>query len=168
MEQTNNIVRNWLLGIGVALVALVGVTFLVHRDGTPIVAETNTDATTSTVAMVKKPTNHGAVASNKPIITTTGTGESLAVHDQLASDMVSVSPITITRPTWVAVRGQNGWILGAGLYFAGDTSASISLLRSTIAGEKYDVVMFVDDGDKTFDLHKDMLVDGVSSSFVAN
>ncbi len=171
MEQTNNIVRNWLLGIGVALVALVGLTFLVHRDGTPKIAEIGGDATTSTVAMEKKspiPSRHVNTKQKATTSTTTGIGESLIVNNQPAGDMVAVSPIKITRPTWVAVRGQNGWILGAGLYFRGDSTAHISLLRPTKAGEKYEALMFVDNGNTLFELHKDSQVSGVLGSFVAN
>jgi hypothetical protein len=83
-----------------------------------------------------------------------------------------VPSLRLTSPSWVAVKAANGSILGAALFPADATEGTVSLLRATQAGERYEVIIYADAGDKTFDLHKDTLIinnDGtpVSTAFTA-
>ena len=86
---------------------------------------------------------------------------------------VMVASVTLTERGWVAVQDSNGWILGAARLEAGShPDVEIPLLRATKAGESYKVLVYVDDGDSTFDLHKDMMVmregeAALSATFVA-
>jgi len=62
--------------------------------------------------------------------------------------------MTLTEPTWVIVYesrdGNPGNILGAGLFFKGDTSGTVTLLRATTSGKSYFASAAIDNGDKTF------------------
>ncbi len=73
---------------------------------------------------------------------------------QDAGSSVSFTNLSISEPTWVIVYettdGAPGRILGAGLFFKGDTSGTVSLLRATTAGSNYLVSTAVDNGDKSF------------------
>lgn len=80
------------------------------------------------------------------------------VRDQAAGASVSVASVETDASTWVVVRedknGVLGNILGAARIDAGNSSqVVVSLLRPTIVGQTYQVVLFKDDGDKKFD-HK--------------
>lgn len=99
-------------------------------------------------------------------------GETVTVSDQAAGDTVAIDSVSVAKPTWVAIKDTNGWVLGAELINQSEEDASVTLLRATKPGDVYQAVMYVDDGDQTFDLHKDSLVtdnDGapVASTFKA-
>lgn len=99
----------------------------------------------------------GPIANNTPIIA--GSDEAIDVADQAAGMNVTVASATIVQTGWVAVRDSNGRTLGAGRFEAGrHENAQVPLLRSTEAGQSYQVLIYVDDGDRTFDLRKDILV----------
>ena len=66
---------------------------------------------------------------------------------------------TLVQVGWIAVRDSNGRTLGAGRLEAGTyANVEVPLLRATRAGERYQVLIYVDDGDRIFDLHEDILV----------
>jgi len=88
------------------------------------------------------------------------------VQDQSAGMGVSITSMNLTRETWVAVRDSKS-ILGAGRFSPGATSGTVKLLRATEAGKAYQVVVYVDDGDKKFDFKVDAVVPGVGSTFTA-
>lgn len=87
------------------------------------------------------------------------TAAPVAVADQPAGLSVAIGAINIARPTWVVVyvsrEGKPGNALGARLFFAGDKQGTVSLLRSTEAGQSYFVGLVVDNGDRVFSLSKD-------------
>ncbi|MEK7107095.1 MAG: hypothetical protein AAB899_02810 [Patescibacteria group bacterium] len=88
-------------------------------------------------------------------------GESVSVKDQLAGFEVQVASLALTEIGWVGIRDKDGRVLGAGRFEAGSfKNVNIPLLRATVAGESYQVLLYVDDGDKKFDLHKDILISG--------
>lgn len=98
--------------------------------------------------------------------TTEARGESVSVSDQPAGETVLVDAISITSPSWVVVR-EEGWILGARRVDESGSEISVPLLRATEAGGSYEVVIYIDDGDRQFDHLKDMLVEGVVAPFLA-
>ncbi len=75
----------------------------------------------------------------------------VVVKDQAAGNHVDISELNLTGPSWVAIHddvdGQPGRILGAGLFDKGTASGTIDLLRNTVIGKSYIVVVHTDDGD---------------------
>ena len=115
-------------------------------------------------------------SAESPANVATGTaaeGDSVSVADQGASKIAVASSVTLSKLGWVAVRDSKDWILGAERLTAGThEDVAITLLRGMEAGKSYEMVLYVDDGDLAFDLHKDSLVmesDGsaVSAAFLA-
>lgn len=113
----------------------------------------------------------GIVDSKKDAMgesTTTQPTSSFMAADQTAGMSVMVSGIQVAGDSWVAVREADGSrVLGAALVTAGTKSATVELLRATVAGKSYEVVIYTDDGDRAFDMKKDALVSGVRDAFNA-
>ena len=163
-NSNNNIVRNWLSGIGAALVAIVVITYALHRSDTmPVIAgaeATSTTSASSTASLADQnmfPTAEGTR-------TTGSMGETVTISNQPAGRSVTISDMTIARKSWVAVKDTSGSILGAALFAAGTTSGTVPLLRATRAGERYEALIYVDNGDKMFNLRKDLLVSAADGS----
>ncbi len=150
--ETNNVTQ-WVI-IGAAVIVLVvGGAWLVMRDRTPDVADTNVVATTT-------PTSTTVTADNnvpKGTVTATSDGEAVTVANQAAGTSVALSSISLTRASWIAVRDDMS-ILGAAWFPSSATSGSVDLQRATVSGKSYRVVIYVDDGDKKFDFKKDQLI----------
>lgn len=86
-------------------------------------------------------------------------GESVEVEDQRAGMEVKVSSLALSEMGWVGVRDSDGRVLGAGRFEAGSyKNVAVPLLRATVAGDAYQVLLYADDGDREFDLHKDILI----------
>jgi hypothetical protein len=164
VNPNNNIVRNWLSGIAGVLVILIAITYIVHRNDNSamLASDTGTStmmaATTTTTAMTGTDASSGSFMMLPETMMTASQGEVVTVNSQPAGNSVSVSSMTLSRLSWVAVVAKNGSILGAGLFPASATSGTIPLQRATVAGQSYEVVIYVDNGDKTFELHQDLLV----------
>jgi len=132
-------------------------------DETEEVADTNSDTTEATVTA---PTE-----ASKPVV---GNG-SLSVASQKAGETVALGATTYpAKEGWVVVRdyanGAAGKILGAARYNLDDglLPTSVSLLRSTIAGNSYQVQFYTENGDKAFDTKSDTPVSGGEATFAAN
>ncbi len=107
-------------------------------------------------------------------MTVSAVGGSIAVSDQAAGDTVTLG--TVVYPSnegWIGVReyvgGQMTGLLGVARFnkAEGLSPTSVELLRSTVAGSKYAVVFYSDNGDKKFNLANDVQMDGVLSTFSA-
>lgn len=86
------------------------------------------------------------------------------VTDQMAGGSVLVEEAQSDVSTWLAVRENNGEllgrILGARRMDAGEVSGlNIELLRPTTANLMYAIVMYRDDGDGLFDNKLDTLIE---------
>jgi len=102
----------------------------------------------------------GANVADK-ILSILSTGESVKVEDQPAGTEIKVSSLSLSNMGWVGVRDADGRVLGAGRFEAGSFSdVTVPLLRATVAGESYQVLLYADDGNREFDLHKDILISG--------
>ncbi len=117
---------------------------------TPSKTNTNTPASTGTKA---------------PTAVSSGT---LDVLSQSAGLTVKVSSISVAVPTWVLVMDNNngtpGNGFGAQMFFPGDKSGTVDLLRPTVAGKSYFVAEFVDNGDHKFSRQTDTQVTGISGA----
>jgi hypothetical protein len=77
------------------------------------------------------------------------------VDNQTAGKIVLVEKVKLTDNAWVVVRedmnGEMGNILGAQWLPKGtDSETTVELLRGTVAGNKYYVVLYNDNGDRIF------------------
>ncbi len=79
-----------------------------------------------------------------------------------AGTSVAVTGMKLSAPTWILVyeeiAGHPGKILGAGLFFTGDSAGTVDLLRPLIAGSAYYVSAAIDNGDKVFSLHNEKIL----------
>lgn len=96
----------------------------------------------------------------------------LRIEDQPAGAAVQIANISAKEIIWVAVReekdGKVGNILGAQKVFVGDNQkASVDLLRPTVAGGAYRVVIYRDTGSPAFNYREDVPIEGVAGRFVA-
>jgi len=174
---------NWIIAGLVALVVIIGGGWLIARERSGTMADANATSTESTstgvtgeTAGLQKinpaPKSAGKTAA-APNPTSMASGETVAVSDQPEGSSVTISDVSITKPTWIAVRDARPWYLGAKLLTSSQKDLTIPLLRNTTAGQSYEVVLFVDNGDGKFSIHgDDTLVTGadgapVSSTFKA-
>lgn len=94
----------------------------------------------------------------------TDEGAVIEVSDQSAGQTVLVDKVVLTGAGWVAVRedleGQLGKILGAQRLDAGiHGPVLVDLLRQTVAGKNYYLVLYRDDGDKIFNQQLDSIIE---------
>lgn len=155
--------NNWII-IGVVVIVLILAGWLLMRGGShsPVVGDVNATSTATSSDTVADATQKTG------IVGTSNEGESISVDSQDAGLSVAVASMHLTRPSWVAIKDANGWILGAGWFAANATSGTVPLLRGTTPGQTYTALIYVDNGDKAFDFHIDALVDGVSATFTTN
>ena len=99
----------------------------------------------------------GPLSDDTPTIA--ASTESIKVADQAAGMSVSVKEAALVQMGWIAVRDGSGRTLGAGRFEPGiHADIEVPLLRATEAGQSYQALIYVDDGDKLFDLRTDILV----------
>ncbi|OHA21024.1 MAG: hypothetical protein A2849_01815 [Candidatus Taylorbacteria bacterium RIFCSPHIGHO2_01_FULL_51_15] len=96
----------------------------------------------------------------------------LKVEDQTAGGTATVANIDTSEIVWVAVReekdGVVGNILGAQKVFVGKgQSVTVELLRPTLAGGTYLVVLYRDIGDPAFNYREDVVIEGMEGRFTA-
>jgi len=89
-------------------------------------------------------------------------GDAIQVENQRAGSAVRVQRAELAQARWIVVReklgnGDAGNILGAKWLAAGThTDVDVKLLRGTVGGEEYYIVIFTDEGgDKKFDHEAD-------------
>jgi len=157
------------IGVGIVLgLVFIGGWWLIARNSmngktamqegdVTTVKETATEREDGTSSSPVAESVLGPIRDDTPIIT--GSSESIEVADQAAGMSVMVNEATLVQVGWIAVRDSNGRTLGAGRFEAGTHSnVEVPLLRATLTGQSYQVLIYVDDGDRVFDLHSDILV----------
>lgn len=169
MENRNNQI---IVGIVVLIiVVLLGWWLFAKRS-----AEVGNDfgnATSTESTITEIPSTDGEIGSTQGNTSptknpsTSSSNEELSVVNQGAGGMVSVASVTLSKAGWVAVRDSKGlWVLGAAWLPAGaHTNVNVALLRNTVTGEDYQAVVYLDNGDKLFDLHVDDFVSGSEAPF---
>ena len=98
-------------------------------------------------------------SENTPAAQNTQTGR-IIVSTQVAGNMVVVDHAELVADGWIAVHEENndsiGNVLGAARKDEGThTNIEVPLLRSTISNTRYWVVLYIDDGDRLFNLATD-------------
>ena len=165
MEDNSN--ANWIItGVG-ALIILVGGWWIVTHNSS--LMQSGTASSTGSMASSSSMSSDESTGSSSSTMTnetTMATGEALSVADQSVGETVAVKSITLSKPGWVAIRDERGWTLGAAWFETGTyTDASVSLLRATEAGKRYQALLYIDTvGDHTFDLHAETLVTNADGS----
>lgn len=150
--------RNWIIGGVIVIILLVLAWWLFTKpQGLHLGSSATTTATTTGSTTTGTVGSTSSTTSGAGTVTTTLNGESVQVDDQAAGNSVTVAKMNVTKSTWLAVRDATH-VLGARRFEPGVTSGTIPLLRSTTKGQTYTIVMYVDDGDKAFDMHKDSLI----------
>jgi hypothetical protein len=148
--------KTYQIIIGILVIIILGggwITMVKKDSSADDTSETatTTEQSTGTNEMSNVPSSTGS--------TMVQTGESVSVADQAAGSSIVVATLSLEQASWVAVRDANGHILGAGWFPAGDHQAvSVPLLRSTVAGDHYQAMLYADDGDKKFDFHVDSMI----------
>ena len=152
---------NRVIAAIVIVLLIIGAWYLGHItvvSPVPGGDETGTVSTTTSASSTSSVTT-GTISTQTGIPPVQTGGNAVSVGDQPAGMLVSVSSVTLPQAGWVAVRGSDGRTLGAGFFPAGTSSnVVVDLLRGTISGQRYQVLLYTDDGDRQFDLHKDTLI----------
>lgn len=88
----------------------------------------------------------------------------VVANDQPAGNKVEVTLVTLSKSGWVVIHednnGKPGSVLGARRYDSGIHLGEVELLRGTQKGMTYYAMLHLDDGDKQFDLAKDLPILG--------
>lgn len=86
----------------------------------------------------------------------------ILVRDQKAGIDVEVELVILESDSWVVIHednnGELGNALGARLFASGQNSGIVKLLRGMEEGREYYANIRKDDGDRAFDLTKDILL----------
>ncbi len=162
-KQSQQLVLMLVIGI---LIGTAGVmawkTRSVETINDEILNTTDSGAMTATDTLSKTQETIGKSASMLPLAPSIPKGSrvGLSVEDQIAGKIIKVSNLDIKDTNWVAVyderEGQPGYIMGATRVHAGDSAASVELLRPTEKGGKYYVGILGDDGSDTFNRQTDL------------
>lgn len=167
--ETND-TKGWIIGAIVLVVVIVGGWWMIKHSSTS--STVVGDMSSTTIETIGMTDNMPTTTSGSTMtVTTSASGEKVALVDQRATTSVMIASMHITKASWIAIKDVKG-ILGAAWFPAGTTSGMVELLRPTVTGGAYQALIYIDDGDKQFDMHKDAMVmdaDGspVAASFVA-
>ena len=162
-KQSQQLVLMLVIGILIGTAAVMAwKTRTVRNLDEAMVNTSDNGAMTASDTMVKTQETMGRTEPSLPLAPSIpkGTRLGLNVEDQLAGNTVSLNSLDIKSTNWVAVYderdGEPGWIIGATRVHAGDTTAKVDLLRSTIKGQRYYVGILSDDGAETFSRQTDL------------
>lgn len=115
------------------------------------------------------------VVSTASVVTGSETAtaiSTLVVPEQVAGNQVTLQGLDATEVMWVAVREEKngilGNILGASKVFVGnDQRITVELLRPTVSGNSYRVVLYRDVGTPDFNHKEDALISNREGRFIA-
>ena len=172
--------------VGLVVLALIGLWWFTTHGGAASkgVQATSTSPTSSSGASMESSTANNSnagvqITEVKPAEIASAShqtipsgGEAISMQEQPAGSSATVASVTLTKPSWVAIKDADSRVLGAAWFDASGRDLEAPLLRATKPGIIYYAVIFVDDGDKQFDLHKDSIVvdstgNAINMSFLA-
>lgn len=152
--------KDLIIGVVLALIVglLLGYGWGRQNSGAGgIVMSPKLEATTSTKTMSGDAQLLGS--KSVPSTAVVAEGDSVSVVTQPAGTNVRVRFVMLSQEGWVAIRNAQGITLGAALFAPGDhTNVSVPLLKSTVAGQNYQALIYFDDGTKTFNLKTETIV----------
>jgi hypothetical protein len=123
---------------------------------------TSTVATSTAMTATSTSATGTTVDVNGSTIGSTNNTSVTLAPTEPAGFAVMVTNMTVSQPTWLVVyedhNGTAGNAIGAGLFFPGQNSGTVQLLRATLPGQSYLVGQAIDNGDKTFSLADDKQV----------
>jgi hypothetical protein len=141
-ETTNSSVWKWVVTI-VVIVALVIIGIVVFGGGK------NAEPVTET--------NNDQKVEQENI-----TSDKVVVVDQFPGNVVYVSSVSLSKPGFVVIKkdaqGVPGEVIGTQYFEAGINPGKVTLSQPTVNGKTYYAVLYSDNGDKKFDMTKDMEV----------
>ena len=164
---------NWTIASIATLIIIIGGGWLIARERSDSMVSEDIASSTDTLgtASVTSGETSSSAASSAVLPTPSAfaSGETVTVADQPAGESVLVANATLVKPSWVAIKGTNGWVLGAAWFNGSADAVTIPLVRPTVKGETYQAVIYMDDGDKKFSLHaSDTLVTDVNDAPVSS
>lgn len=165
---SGRLVGIFVSGVIVGLIIGWGWFSLRGDDSDNMMASTTPETTTSATGATG--TTKTPETTTKPATTGTSvsSGALNVASGQAAGLSVELSSISVSVPTWVAIMDNNngtpGNALGAAMFFPGDKSGKIDLLRQTVSGKTYLVGEYVDNGDHKFSKQQDSQVTGISGA----
>ena len=172
MEPTNANLSAKVIGaliIGLLVGFSAGVFWQERRGSMAPKEDTSATVLQTEVKGEVTPATTGAADTGKAI---TLSVTSLLVKDQPAGGRVEIGSLDTKEIIWVAIRevndGKAGNILGAQKVFVGDgQKVTVELLRPTVSGGTYKVVLYRDIGAPAFNYREDVVVEGVEGTFSA-
>jgi len=162
VSKNNNMENNSIFTMKVIATFIIGV--IIGYAGTRLFIERPAAKTTENITAEKN--------KDKLSDTASGLGQNIIlVHDQKAGINVEIESVNLKNTGWVvineSVNGVPGNILGAQLFDSGSNSGIVELLRGTEEGKIYYAIIRQDDGDRAFDLTKDILMTDTDGKFVS-
>ena len=159
-KQSQKLVLMLVIGVLIGTTGVMAWKTLTLGEGEEVTNSTDSNAFTTTDGLTNgEALSHTASLPLAPAIPK-GSRIGLSMDDQRAGTLVSVSGLEMKENHWIAVYdqrdGQPGWIMGATRVRAGDSSASIELLRPTKRGETYYAGILSDDGNEVFNRQTDL------------
>lgn len=152
VKENNNMEKKRIFTTKIIIIFVIGVllgflgTFIFMKDS----VEKSNDTETKKEKM-------GKLENTKSL-----NNNAIVVGDQNAGVIVDVKNVILKNDSWVVIHEDNdgvlGNALGAQLFLQGVSSGKVELLRGTEDGKIYYAVIRQDDGDRAFDLEKDILV----------
>lgn len=128
-------------------------------------AATNTSGSSNTGASAPSGSTAAAAEPDASVAASAG---ALSIGSQPSGASVLVSGVSVSVPTWVVIfdnsNGKPGNALGAAMFFPGQKSGTVELLRATLAGQTYLAGEYVDNGDHIFSKQSDAEVKDITGS----
>jgi hypothetical protein len=138
--------------------------FSLGKNNAAVTSNTNSNGTvtSSSSESTTKPETGTQTTTNNTGSVSTGSNSLAVAPLQTSGLSVTLSSVAVTVPTWVvifeSVNGKPGNALGAKMFFPGEKSGTVELLRATRAGQTYYAGEYVDNGDHIFSKQKDTQV----------
>lgn len=153
MEQTNGIKTwQWVVTVAVIIVLVIlGYNMFKGSSNTPV---TPVDESTTT----------GTDA------TATNSVNSIMVADQAPGNIVYISSVQLSKPGYVVIhkdnKGMPGDVIGYKYFDKGIYPGQITLTSPTVNGRTYYAMLHSDDGDKKFDITKDLPIKNAAGNII--